>query len=328
MNQISNLSSPPAALGDLTPTANKYAGNLVGWAAGHGHELIASDAVAKIRAELAHVLDRRSPVQVAAKWGAKLMACYPARASDNSDDLRAYASVIVEELARFAPEVLEKVLPEFWRSHPFRPSVAELSMALEAEVERFYRLKHGLRRMDAKRAEIEARARAEEERKAEERQRAVAVDALAVERLGAAGVIAGDYWAAMRTFDLCGVNDYGWRRPAWRRIVQPDQDWPAWVGPLMARAGMFGRVHLAMTQGRAQMAELAEAHRLLVAQDPAAARRLVNEIDQRRVEANDAPEREYYPVGRVPPEVAELLAEFRTDFVRHTTPAPVEGEAA
>lgn len=312
MSEISTVLASTPSLDQVAPTALTHRRELDHWATGHQGNVLPDDVANTIRTELAAVINRGSPKQIAVHFGAKLLGAYPARASDNQDDLRVYAGLVMEELQRFSPEILARALPAFWRSHPFRPSVGEISIALETEVERFRRLRHGLERMERRRAAVDAERIAVEVRAEESRARAAAADNAAVRQFGADGVQPGDYAGAMRTFQLIEPIRRSAPSPwlQWVRLLPTGQEWPKWLALPMRRAGIFGRAQLGLARGQATIDELSTVQKHLIGGDEKAACDLAVKIEQRPVDPAKAivdPER----IGAVPAEVTVLAEAFR-----------------
>ena len=312
MSEVSAAISMPS-LEDTTATVFAHRTDLGLWSTGSHTEVLSNDVAAAIRSELAAVIDRGSSKQIAVRFGAKLLAAYPARASDTQDDLRAYAALVLEELQRFSPEILAAGLPKFWRTHTFRPSVGEISIFLDGEVELFRRLRHGFERMELQRAAIEAERVAAEVRAEAGRARAAADDAEAVRQFGSNGVQPGDYRGAMRLFMLIRPARQSERSPwlRWVGLLRPGQDWPKRLALPMRRGGIFGRAQLGWAREQATIDELAMVQKHLIDGDEQAARDLVGEIERRPVDPAKASKVDPDRLGTVPPEVTALAEAFR-----------------
>jgi hypothetical protein len=324
MSEITAFHGRAQTLADITSTAHRHRLDLSEWAAGRHGAMLALDVSQRVASELSVVVESKCPPQVAAKRVARLLACYPSRASDNGADLEAYASVMLEEVQRFPDAILAEVLPDFSRTKPFRPSVAEIAIACQAELDKLHAFQFGLDRMGRYRAQEQAKAAEEQGRREKSAALAIEQDARAVRCFGAQGVCPGDFAGAGRTFQILRrlgtVSESPWMK--WYGLVRPSADWAPWLALPMQRAGIFGRAHLGWARGQATIEELAVVQKHLADGDERAARTIVGEIEQRPLAPEKAVNVDLDRIGVVSQEI-EALAEVFRDLLTE----PVAGAA-
>ncbi|MDB5358866.1 MAG: hypothetical protein JWO51_163 [Rhodospirillales bacterium] len=315
MSSVITLAAQPPKLADMIRTARQHQYTLDAWAEHRRSSLLPVDVANQIRAEVMAVLVQACTSQEALRAFGRLMACYPPRSGVEQDEVDAYTAVMLEEIQRFPLPIIREALPEFSRTHAFRPSVAEVSMACQASVNRLSRFLGGLDRMERCRAEDLTRLREAEARANKTAAWVAERDALSVERFGTAGVHPGDYAGADRTFQMLSavVGSDGLRSPwmLWLTLLPAKGEWKPWVSVPMLRAGIFGRIELSVRRGQATMTELAEIHQHLLRGDTTAARQMSDLIEMRSVDLTTAPPSSSDDPLPVPPGVGMMLPQFR-----------------
>lgn len=262
MNEIVKLSEQDAKpkVEDMIRTASDHRYSLDEWSSNRQSVVLSTDVSAQILGEVTSVLSQDCTPNQAATAFSRLMACYPQPVKGPQEAADAYATIMMEEMQRFPLPVLRQVLPEFYRTHTFRPSVAEICIACQEELDKLKRYRRGLERMEAFRAQEQKKR--DEAKAAREKAEAYAAeqDDRAVECFGADGVCPGDYAGADRTFQMIpSVGQAGfhsaWMR--WNQLLRRDE-WPPWLSTPMRLAGIFGRAELAVRRGQATIDQLEE----------------------------------------------------------------------
>lgn len=320
----------PPKLADLLATTSQHQFGLERWADGNATHLLPVEVVTQIRAEVNGVLAQGCTPNQAAAAFAKLMACYPQPVRGGQDAADGYSAIMLEEMQRYPLPVLRQVLPDFYRTHAFRPAVAEICLACDEEVNKLHRVNRGLDRMERFRAEKLAKQAEEQDRREKAAAFAIEQDRRAVDTFAEAGVRAGDFVAADATFRLIQSSGYPspWMR--WFQLIPSNAQWPAWLGVPMAKAAIFGRTELALRRRSAAMDDLYEVHRMLIdCDDIDAARQKLDEIESLPVENPGA---SYEQPGGASAEVIMLADAFRFLLVEpeparaaEETPVPAPG---
>lgn len=306
MSDITTFTGRAQTLSDITSTATKHRFVLGEWSAGRKSIVLSIAESERVASELAAIIGTKCPPQVAAKRVARLLACYPSRASDNRADLEAYASVMLEEVQRFPDTILGEVLPEFSRAHPFRPSVAEVVMACQAEIDRLTVFKHGLTLMERHRTERGAQAAEAAQRKAASEKRVAEQDARAVRLFWHLGVRRGDIAGAERTFLMLpsGRGLSPWMK--WKMLVLVEE-WPERIANMIIKAGIFGLAELAEQREQASFNDLADIQSMVLGANIDGARTLLTDILSRPIEV---PNVDAELPGAVSPAVMDLAMPF------------------
>lgn len=311
-NTVALRPGAPLTLEIFLPVAREHGDRLLGlarradYARGMGiscsdivnvADCLPSALVQTMRAEIQSALARNTTPKMSAVLVSKLLAAYPRRAAETDADIQGYAALLMDELALHPDWTVAAALPKLWRSSRFKPTVAEVVAAVEAEKSEAHQLLHGLSLMQhcQEKAEREAAEQAKREaeaqrRREEDRKWFADREEAFVAQFAEIGAEPGDFTFVGkqqrpldRSFPWLGLIEIV------KSIPRPPSDpWPRDFGLSLLEAAIIGRACRAAQDDRASYAEVGTVQELFAARDIPAARALANEMAARPIRQREA----------------------------------------
>jgi hypothetical protein len=148
----------PATLVELAPIASRHTALLKEWAGPYAaFKILTAETCDLIETELRTALAARPEPSFANQMAGRLAAAYPARAAERDADTTLWLALLIEELEQKPAWAIAEAVPGVWRSARWRPSIADVVQAINAETDAVLAMLRGLHKLRRANAEIAAR---------------------------------------------------------------------------------------------------------------------------------------------------------------------------